>query len=129
MQHDVCAVFNRFHDALNLVREPDIVLIAQEDYIPRTVENSVFKISAYTLARALDISDAPVVCRIEFDRRAGLARGVIVADDYLVVPAELREYGFDLFSYIFLAVICGKSKPIFSYINRALRPQGCGRRP
>lgn len=115
MQHDVCAVFNRFHDALNLVREPDIVLIAQEDYIPRTVENSVFKISAYALARAFDISDSPVVCRIEFDRRAGLARGVIVADDYLVVPAELREYGFNLFSYIFSPLYAARATDIFIY--------------
>lgn len=86
--------------------QPNVVLVGEEDIIALGMVQCVLEIAVgAVLAYIVDYLDSRVVERTD-DGEGGVGRSV-VGDDQLVVAAQLRENGIDLFPDIFLTVVGG----------------------
>ena len=109
VRHDVIALVAQvMDDGLDLVREPHIVLIADEDVVALCMTQGILEIGGVaSLTLVLDYAYAGVAeCTDDIERVVG---GAVVGDDHFIVLVELLTDGGQLLGDISGTVVGGNT--------------------
>ena len=102
------SAFKRLRNALDLVRQPDVVLVAKENPVPFAVTDCIDKVLNNSASLSLNIHNARILRHQRADYLFGLTAGLVIGNNYFIAGGKLRQNGAQLLLNIFFALIGGK---------------------